>query len=82
MIELTIKFDNKDQLDGFVAWLSNSGEQDYWQSIEDSGHLDDHPEGMADFFLYEKTKKEIIATSDDKVREDYQIRNFGKIIWP
>jgi hypothetical protein len=31
----TIHFDNEAAAKHFLSWLSNSGEQDYWQSMEE-----------------------------------------------
>jgi hypothetical protein len=34
--ELVFRFENSDQMEAFKSWMNNSGEQDYWQAMEDA----------------------------------------------
>ena len=54
--EVTIIFSNSDQVNAFLEWLSNSGEQDYFYYVED---LDE--EAQVDKFEYNFKSKVVVA---------------------
>ena len=43
MESLTIIFDNKEKLNKWMQWFCNSGEQDYWNSVENEDLDEDEP---------------------------------------
>ncbi len=47
--DVTIKFETIQQADRFVAWFSNSGEQDYFEQRE----YEDNPNDIVNIFEYE-----------------------------
>jgi hypothetical protein len=47
--EVLLKFENKDQADAFLAWFSNSGEQDYFEQRE----YEDDPTNICDQIEYD-----------------------------
>lgn len=55
---LQIEFDDQELLDGFVAWFFNSGEQDYFESMENG--LD---EVMVKSFTYPGEDNKITTAS-------------------
>ncbi len=55
-VDLTIKFSSQDELDEFVTWLSDSGEQDYYHWME---YGEDRP--RVDFNYHGRRKNTIFT---------------------
>ena len=52
MVELKIQFSNKEAASAFKTWLSESGENNYWDWMEIHHEGDDTPDLVADWFDY------------------------------
>lgn len=66
MENLTILFSNKEKLHKFMIWFCNSGEQDYWSSVENEDLYEDDilPNDIVQSFDYD-FQNQIINESEN-----------------